>query len=379
MSEELLNKLQHAFDQNIIDIETMKKNGKKAIGCYCLYSPIELIVAAGAVPLPLCGTSNNPISAAEEVLPRNLCPLIKSSYGFARTDTCPFFRFSDMIVADTTCDGKKKMFELMQEYKKVHVLQLPQNQISETSFEPWVAEVVKMKEVVEDCTGEKIDNTKINKAINFLNRERDAKKAVMDLAKIKPSPITGLEIINIIFKVGFLADKEKGISLMNEVVNIYTEKAAKGQSPYTAKTPRILISGVPLGVGSDKVARILEEAGASVVGFENCSGYKQIFTIPESDDPIRELAKQYLNIPCSVMSPNNGRFELLETMVKDFSVDGVLDLTWQACHTYNVESHSVESFLQEKHGIPMLHLESDYSDSDTEQLRVRIEAFLEML
>lgn len=379
MSDELTAKLQQAFEQNVADIEQMKQNGGKAVGCYCLYSPVELIVAAGAIPLPLCGTKNDPIPVAEEVLPRNLCPLIKSSYGFARADSCPFFKFSDIIVADTTCDGKKKMFELMQEYKKVHVLQLPQNQISASSFEPWVAEVVKMKDVIEDCTGATIDNEKINQAIHLLNRERNAKKDVMDLAKINPSPITGSELVNILFKVGFLADKKKGISLMEEIVSTYTEKSAKGQSPYTEKTPRILVSGVPLGVGSEKVVRILEETGASVVAFENCTGYKQVFDIPETNDPIRALARQYLSIPCSVMSPNTGRYDLVETLVKDFAVDGVVDLTWQACHTYNIESHPLETFLNEKLDTPLLHLETDYSDSDTEQLRVRIEAFIEML
>ncbi len=198
----------------------------------------------------------------------------------------------------------------------------------------------------------------------------------MDLGQLKPSPIKGTDLINILFKIGFLADKEKGIALMQEIVETYKNKK---ESPYTSKTPRLLISGVPLGVGSDKVVRIIEEAGGCVVGFENCTGYKQVFTIPETDDPIRALSKQYLEIPCSVMSPNTGRLDLLESMVNDFSVDGVVDLTWQACHTYNIESFSVEKFLQEKTGTPLLHLETDYSDSDTEQLRVRIEAFIEML
>jgi len=86
------------------------------IGFYCLYSPMEIAVAAGAIPLPLCGTRNDPIAAAENILRRNLCPLIKSSFGFAVTDTCPFFRFSDIIIGDTTCDGKKKIFELLSRY-----------------------------------------------------------------------------------------------------------------------------------------------------------------------------------------------------------------------------------------------------------------------
>ncbi|GAB6095919.1 double-cubane-cluster-containing anaerobic reductase [Desulfatiferula olefinivorans] len=379
MSETLFNTLQAAFEQNVRDIDTMKKDGRKAVGCYCLYSPVELIVAADAVPLPLCGTKNDPVAAAEEVLPRNLCPLIKSSYGFAALDSCPFFRFSDIIVADTTCDGKKKMFELMQEYKEVHVLQLPQNQNTDLSLAPFRREVETMKTRIEDLTGISLSTERINAAIDLLNRERDAKKAVMDLAQTKPSPIKGSEILNVLFKVGFLADKEKGIRLMNDIADHFTGRAAKGESPYTSSTPRILISGVPMGIGSDKVCRILEEAGACVVGFENCTGYKQVFTIPQTDDPIDALTRQYLSIPCSVMSPNPGRLDLLADMIERFSVDGVVDLTWQACHTYNVESFGLESFLNDTCGRPMLHLETDYSDSNTEQLRVRIEAFLEMI
>ena len=109
MTPELGAKLQQITEQNIMDIEAHKQQGKSVVGYYCLYGPTELAVAADAIPLPLCGTRQDPIEAAEQTLPRNLCPLIKSSYGFAATGTCPFFKFSDMIVADTTCDGKKKM------------------------------------------------------------------------------------------------------------------------------------------------------------------------------------------------------------------------------------------------------------------------------
>ena len=375
MTDALFTELQHAFEQNVIDIETMKKEGQKAIGFYCLYSPVELAVAADAIPLPLCGTKNDPIPAAEEVLPRNLCPLIKSSYGFAVSDSCPFLRFSDMIIADTTCDGKKKMFELMQDYVPVHVLQLPQNQEPKTALPAWTHEVGETKAIIQEMTGVEITEDRLKDAISLLNRERRAKKAVMELASLKPSPIKGSEIVNVLFKVGFLADKEKGIALMERIVEEFTGK----ESPYTEKTPRVLISGVPLGVGSDKVVKIIEEAGASVVGFENCTGYKQIFDIDEGGDPMEAISRQYLSVPCSVMSPNPGRLELLKTMHEEFKPDGIVDLTWQACHTFNIESHSLEKFVNNELGLPMLHLETDYSESDTEQLRVRIEAFIEML
>ncbi len=379
MKERLFKKLQQITEQNIIDIEAHKAKGNHAIGFYCLYAPTELAVAADAIPLPLCGTRQDPIEAAEESLPRNLCPLIKSSYGFGATDTCPFFKFSDMIVADTTCDGKKKMFELMEAFKEVHVLQLPQQQNFERFQAPWEQEIRDLKIRLQEKTGKSITQEKIQSAIALLNRERNAKKRLMDVTRAKPSPLTGMELLEILFKTGFFADKNKGIDLINEIADACETMTRNGKSPYTNNTPRILLTGVPVGLGSDKVIRILEESGANVVAFENCSGYKQAFLVDETKEPITALAEQYLAIPCSVMSPNQGRMDLLEQMIPDFSVNGVVDLTWQACHTYNVEAHQVQKLVNDRHGLPYLHIETDYSESDTEQLRVRIEAFLEMI
>ena len=102
-----------AFERNVLNLNEAKQKGKKVVGQYCMYSPTEIAVAAGAIPVSLCGTRNDSIPAAEEVLPRALCPLIKSSFGFALQDSCPYLVASDIVVADTTCDGKKKMFELL--------------------------------------------------------------------------------------------------------------------------------------------------------------------------------------------------------------------------------------------------------------------------
>ena len=371
-----MNTLSKYSDQNLLDIENAKKNGRKVVGFYCLYSPMELAVAADAICLPLCGTRNDPIEAAETVLPRNLCPLIKSSFGFAMTDTCPFFRFSDLIVADTTCDGKKKMFEILKQYRPLHILQLPQTQDPEKALPIWYAEIGAYKKALEKHLEISITDESIHTAIVLLNQERMARKALMDLSRKNPAPISGMNLIEIMFKIGFLADRRKGIALMRMVVRDISQHPEK-QS--IKKGPRLLLTGVPVGLGSHKVVQIAEQAGAQVVAFENCSGYKQAFLVEEQGDPLMALAKQYLATPCSVMSPNNGRLDLLNEMISGFAIDGMIDLTWQACHTYNVESYLVQKFVQEKFDLPYLHLESDYSEADTEQLRVRIEAFLEML
>ncbi len=371
-----MDKYSQYSEQNILDIEAAKNKGRKVVGFYCLYSPTELAVAAGAIPLPLCGTRNDPIETAETVLPRNLCPLIKSSFGFAVSDTCPFFRFSDLVVADTTCDGKKKMFEILSRYKPLHILQLPQTQDSEKALSIWYDEIVAYKQALEKHLDLVISDESIHQSIVLMNRERMARQALMDICRLNPTPISGMNLMEMMFRVGFLADKEKGIALMEEVV---ADIRLNSDRYAPKKGPRILLTGVPVGLGSHKVVQIAEESGASVVAFESCSGYKQAFLVEETGDPLMALARQYLATPCSVMSPNKGRMDLLAEMIPGFSVDGVIDLTWQACHTYNIESHLVQKFVQEEFGLPFLHLESDYSEADTEQLRVRIEAFLEML
>jgi benzoyl-CoA reductase/2-hydroxyglutaryl-CoA dehydratase subunit BcrC/BadD/HgdB len=220
MTHPVINKLQHITEQNLADIERAKAEGRAAIGFYCLYSPTEMAVAPGAIALPLCGTRNDPVPAAEEILPRNLCSLIKSSFGFARTASCPFFQASDIIIGDTTCDGKKKMFELLSRYKPTHVLQLPQNQDPAMAMPFWRAELDRFKMIVEKHTGVMITGKRLRSAIGLMNRERAARKAHMDVNQQKPVPLSGSQLLEILFKVGFLADKEKGIRLMEEDVGI---------------------------------------------------------------------------------------------------------------------------------------------------------------
>ena len=89
-------------------LKQLKEEGKKIVGYYCMYAPQEIALAAGAIPVSLCATKEEPIADGEKSLPRNFCPLIKSSYGFAVTDKCPFFLHSDIIIGETTCDGKKE-------------------------------------------------------------------------------------------------------------------------------------------------------------------------------------------------------------------------------------------------------------------------------
>ncbi len=369
-------------DQNILALEHAKKENKKIVGMYCAYGPQELVLAAGALPVSLCGTRHEPIAAAEKVLPRNLCPLIKSSFGFAITDTCPFFHFSDFIIAETTCDGKKKMFELLRRYKPLHVMHLPQGTDRPGALKWWMEEMNILKNKLEENLGVEISVENLRAAIKLLNRERAAMKRLHAMNRIDPAPLSGLDMITAIWMKGFNVDKEDGISLINQLTDEIEDIAGKGFSPFAAGTPRILLTGCPVGIGSEKVIRLLEECGGSVVCFESCSGIKTLEYLVDEDesrDPMEAIAERYLKIPCSCMSPNSERLDLIERLIGEYSVDGVVDLSWQACHTYIIEGELVRERVRERFGIPCIQLETDYSNSDLEQLKTRISAFIEML
>ncbi len=376
IKDEFIQVFANVREVNLMRIKEAKETGRKVIGIYCTYCPQELILAAGAIPVSLCATKEEPIAAAEEHLPRNLCPLIKSSYGFAVTDTCPFFHFSDLIIGETTCDGKKKMFEIMQDLKPVHVMQLPHLNNTQAAFELWVDELRRLRRRLEEELHVEISDEDIWKAVDVINQEKQAMKAMFDLNQADPPPLSGMELLTVAWSRGFSSNKWELIDNLNGLV----KEVSRHENRLGDPTPRVLLTGCPIGIGSEKVIRITEELGAHVVAMENCTGYKTLAlrTDTTAADPIVALAEKYLQIPCSCMSPNTYRLELINTMIDDFQVDAVIDLTWQACHTYNIEAHAVGKAVKQK-GIPYLHLESDYSTSDLESLKVRIEAMIEIV
>ncbi|MCK8827407.1 2-hydroxyacyl-CoA dehydratase family protein [Natroniella acetigena] len=382
-----MTKLPKSFDEfsnakreGFLKVKELKEQGKDIIGTYCTYTPKELIMAAGAIPIGLCGTSEEPIQEAEKDLPRNLCPLIKSSYGFGVTDTCPYFYFSDLIVGETTCDGKKKMYELLKEKKAMHVMQLPQNNEDKESFNLWKKEMKKLKEKLEKQFDVEITDEKLKEAINLRNREREIMKQFYELGTLCPPPIEGSEILEVLYGAEFKFNKEEHIKEMGSLLEDIKEDYQQGERKIAEDKPRILITGCPIAGDSEKVVKAIENSGGVVVCFENCFGVKaNEELVAENINPIDALTKKYLNIPCSVMSPNDGRLDLLSELIDRYQVDGVVDIALQGCHTYNIETATIKEFVNNEKNISYTNIETDYSQTDTGQLATRLGAFIEML
>ncbi|MBF8982870.1 2-hydroxyacyl-CoA dehydratase [Lutibacter sp. B2] len=377
---DIFETLRENSKQGIIEVKEAKENGMNIVGTYCVYTPWEVIAAANAIPATLCSTSEATISEAEKHLPRNLCPLIKSSYGFGITDKCPYFSFSDLIVGETTCDGKKKMYEYLERIKPMHVMQLPQSNNRKEDLEMWKREVVYLKERLEKEFDIEITTEKLREQIKLRNEERKALKGFYELGKLVPPPIYGEEIQLVLNHAKFHFDKKSVSGQLREITEVIKEEYDQGQRRVESNRPRILITGCPIGGAVEKIIKIIEEENGVVVCYENCSGIKeQKQLIDENKDPIDAISEKYLDVGCSAMSPNDHRIEFLSELIDEYKVDGVIDVILQACHTYNVETFRMKEFVKGEKNVHYMSIETDYSQSDIGQLKTRISAFIEML
>lgn len=351
------------------------------IGTFCTYFPQELAIAMGAVTVSLCSTSDETIPDAEKDLPRNLCPLIKSSYGFAKTDKCPFFYFSDLIVGETTCDGKKKMYEYLGEFKDVYVMELPNTQ-SENALELWKKEIIRLKEALEKKFEVTITEDDIRAAIQSRNDVRRAMKKFYSLCKLDPVPMTGADMYKVLYGSTFRLDQRiKENALAGDIDAIIAKVMSEYEVQKLPKKPRILVTGCPISGVMEKIVGAIEQNGAYVVCYENCGGAKAVEDLVDEENPdvYDALARKYLNIGCSCMTPNPNRLLLLDQLIDEYHVDAVVEVILQACHTYNVESLAIKRFVNKEKGIPYMSVETDYSKSDAGQLNTRLAAFIEML
>lgn len=375
---EIFEQFEQQKQQSFLEVKRYKDKGMPIIGAYCSYFPRELAMAAGAIPIGLCSSSNDTVSIAEKTLPSNICPLIKSSYGFAVSDRCPFFYFSDIVVGETTCDGKKKMYELLADFKEVYVMELPNRQ-SEYGLELWKKEIRRFKEYLEERFRIVITDNMIRDAIRLSNQNRKAVQGLYEVMKLDPPPMSGKQLFQILYGNKYQLDLKKVPDALKGVKERILEEYRR--NPPNRKKPRILITGCPMGGDSSKLVDVVEGNGGVVVAFENCTGIKAQDRLVDEKNPdvYAALAERYLMIGCAVMTPNDNRIQLLGKIIDEFCVDGVIEMILQGCHSDSIESISVRNFIHEEKHIPYMDIVTDFSKSDIAQLSVRVSAFLEML
>ncbi|THB74947.1 MAG: 2-hydroxyacyl-CoA dehydratase [Desulfobulbaceae bacterium] len=374
--------IQEVHNDFALTLEMAKDEGKKVVGCLCSYSPTELILAAGAIPVGLCGSTQEPITKAEEILSPDQCPKVKATYGRAIAGTCPIFPLADCVIAETTCDGRKKMYELLEREVPMCVMDLPQKPDTSAALDHWIEEVRKAKTYLEQQLGVTITDDNLREAIAKGNRRR---KLITNLYYCRihnPGPINGLEFINTMTKLQYYIDIDNHLETLEQFYSSLQEQIDKKVHAHSANQPRILWTGLGNSLGCSKVLELVEECGGVVVCQEGCGGVTRSedqIILMEDEDPIVSIAKRYLRVTCACMTPNNQRFDDLTRLCDEFKIDGVIDLAWQFCQPFEIESYRVKELVKDTLDLPFLHIVTDYSQSDTEQLRIRVEGFMEQI
>ncbi|MGI5868446.1 MAG: double-cubane-cluster-containing anaerobic reductase [Kiritimatiellia bacterium] len=355
------------------EAQTFKQKGVPIVGIMCEYTPRELILAAGAKPVCLCGGDVKMIPAAEKTLPANLCPLIKSTFGYSVNQANPFLEMASLLVAETTCDGKKKMFERLAERHPMHVLELPQKARDPDAFDHWLQELRKLRSALETRFDVTIDDDDLRDAIRLMNRERRLRLELARTLRADAPSLSGRELLDL---------KSLFACLPNDL-DAYERILAELPSRPEADRPapdnvRVLLTGVPIPHGAERVMDLLEGDRATVVCQENCTGVKPLLDAVDEDaaDPLVALAEFYYHLPCSVLTPNRDRLAKLEQLATEFRADCIVELVWHACLTYDVES-SYTRELADRLGLPYLKIETDYSPNDDARLALRIGALYE--
>jgi benzoyl-CoA reductase/2-hydroxyglutaryl-CoA dehydratase subunit BcrC/BadD/HgdB len=368
--------------QRIVEIVNKKIEGKPIIGTFCVYVPEELILAVDGISVGLCAGADVGTDEAEKYLPRTTCALIKAFMGFKLAGLCPYVESTDLIVGETTCDGKKKAYEILDEVTgKVYVMELP-NMKNDESKVLWKKEVHKFARKLSEITGIEITLERLKEASSIVNAKREALLRLSALRSHDPAPISGLDAL-LINQVSFYDDPVRFTSQVNGLCDELEKRAKAGTGVAPKGTPRVLISGSPMAVPNWKLHAVVEGSGGVVVGEESCVGERNFRTLVDRgfssiDEAIDAIADRYMTINCACFTPNNARLEDIEDMIKNLHADGLVHYALQFCTPYMVEVYRVRQAIDGGR-FPFLGIETDYSMEDMGQLKTRIEAFVEMI
>lgn len=362
-----------------VKLEDTAKTPK--IGTYCAMAPEEFIYALGYLPLKLCGNHPTAAMAGEEFAPRDSCPVVKASAGFQMMNIMPMFDNLQAVLIPGSCDGKKKAAEILSNFVPTVPIPIYMSK-SDDGFELLVETFYGLKLTLENITGKKITATKLKKACVDISKASMEAYKLYEFLSTDNSPISGTQVMAIMSTYAY--DNPKKWASKAKKLN----HALKEIKPYENKRkrpkPRIIIAGSPIGFPNFKLPYLLETLGAKVVSDESCLAGRLLYdpVVPDNDSLdgiIRALAARYVApCTCPTFTEMEDRFYRLEQVKNNTKADGIIYHVLRGCVPFDFELAYIEKWAQ-KHEIPVLRVETDFGTEDYEPLKIRLEAFIEML
>ena len=356
--------------------------GMKTIGTYCVMVPQELIYAAGAVPVKLCSGNYTAFSVGDEIVPRDACPLVKAVAGFKQTGLMPLYEDCSMMIVPITCDCKKKIAGMLSGECDLMTLHVPASR-DDDDIDDYIAQMYDLIEKLEKVTGNEVTYETLSEGFRKVGYAQYELSEFIRLKKQTPYLVRESHEMAILNSASYMPADKWGEAL-HKVNESLKERAKSGQTVTAKKLPRILLTGSPIVFPNMKIPLLIEEMGGIVAGDETCMGERgmwdpAVITDNSFDGIMRALANRSLRpCPCPTFADNKQRIYRLKQLISENQIQGVIYHVLRGCLVYDFEYKRIEEELGQL-GIPVIRLESDYNEEDVEQLRIRIEAFIELI
>ena len=370
------------------EILAAKEKGKKVIGYMCLFAPIELILASGAIPIRVNSGWYDASKLGDRVVPVEVCPVVRSTIGAKMIALSPYLELSDSLISMLTCDGITKLGEILSDSKPVWTMTIPRVKDSAQSTRLWIEEIKAVKGQIEVLTGNKIKSKQLKLAIELTQKATKAFRRLQDLRRGSPV-IMGRDAM-LVNQTYMWDNIERWTEKTEALCDELEKRASQKNWACPPGAPRVMITGTPM-IWPDnwKIPTLIEEADPHgiLVADELCSSERLLYDPVGVDewsmsDMLNAVAERYLmtsTCPCFTSEDGNeDRINWLLNKIKEWNVQGVIYNVVRGCILYAMEYTRVKKVL-DRINVPVYYLDTEYTREDVGQMKTRVEAFLEML
>jgi benzoyl-CoA reductase/2-hydroxyglutaryl-CoA dehydratase subunit BcrC/BadD/HgdB len=362
--------LEQIRQERMEEIAAARTQGTKVVGYFCIYAPVELVQAAGAIPVRLMRGGQAAEEIGERYLRADACSFCNACLGNFERE--PLYRQVDAVLSVNTCDMMRRLPETIEQRFGVPVFRVYMPRTSE----PLPHRVAEFGQQLDLLAGEltklttnAIAEERLESEITAFNRLRAMLRQTSDTRRVNSPLLSGSTMLDLA-ATAWLLGPVKAASLIEEMLRILAARPR----PETRR-PRLMLGGSML-TEDDRWLLDLVEEKADIVTDILCTGTRWFAQdVPADGAPLDRLARFYFNLFCMHRRPNTDLYKYAQEMARGFRVQGLVYKTLLYCDPWNFEARR----LQEALGIPMLHLDTDYSTENREQMRTRVEAFLETL
>jgi benzoyl-CoA reductase/2-hydroxyglutaryl-CoA dehydratase subunit BcrC/BadD/HgdB len=349
------------------ELEALRKHradGGKVAGYMCHAFPTAVAAGLGLWPVRMvCGVSGAAESAGEQIVRADVCPLVKSMLGNV-SEKRGLHAEIDLWVGLYTCDQMRRGLDCLASDlgREVHPIQLPATRTEEAA-EYYAAQIQRFVANVEAHHGLKFDEEKARRW-----QEKRLEAAFLlgfatRLGNVAPTDLHAL--YHLIFKA-------RPFDLPD-----FLNKTVSGSQAFEAKK-KIILTGSPLATEDISILETLEAHGFGVIPL-NCTGLNTVeekTADPADDNLLRSLALGAFNLPpCARARPNAGVFERIGKELESSDADGIIVKCLKFCDNWYTERERLAAAFD----VPVLVIDSAYSNGEGERLASRVEAFMETI